>query len=319
MAIDFNADVLPLYVSKLEGDPAYDQEFADAVGGTYKDDETRGAIGQQIKINGVDTAAIGATPVLQDWLDRIQALPLHGTDFEAFMHTDGSDVTIVIASLTTGNLVIADGTAAGGLAATGLPAGTFVGGGDLQTGRADQENERRILTSLGVLVSHLRLIGSRTEARNLHFVLSRIATGVGSGGNVYEDRSSSVVGNIANPVFGTTDDIVIVIDNPGEGSTIETINVAVGGTGILSDLVSAINGAVTDSRDLVASIEGSKLKLYSENGRNLDVQATGTNDLATTTAGLEFAVAKSQREKVAEKVKADALDYFDTNARDLNL
>ncbi len=325
MSIDYNADVLPLYASKLEGDPSYNQEFANVVGGTYDPDEARGVDGEQLKVNTVDTAvmaSVSGTPVLQDWLDSVQALPLHGTDFEAAILND----TLVIVSLTSADLVIAAGTAPGGLTATGLTAGTFTGGGDLGTGRADQPNEQRLLTTLGVLVAHLRLLGSRAEARNLHFILSRIATGVGSGGFVYDDQSSSVSGNVMNPSFVVTDQITVEVVDPSIGTVVGTdFTTNPAGPGFdMDDLVATINVdaivAGVTTKDLTAINDGGKLKLVSARGHNIEIQqGTVGNDLAASKAGIEFGISRSKRAEVAEKVKSDALDYFDTNRRDLNL
>lgn len=318
MAIDYDASVLPLYAADLDSRPEYTQELPSVLGGTYAADEVRGAATEQLKVNGVDTVAmVPAAPVLQDWLDAIQALAAHGVDYVATIDNGA----IFIEALTATTLVIADGTAAGGIAATGLVAGSYpVLGGDLETGRADQVNEQRILTTLGVLVAHLRLLGDRDEARNLHFVLSRIATGVGSGGFVYRDASSEVTGNVRNAVYGTTDGILVVVTNPATDAVVETVDVAVGGTGLLSDLVTAINGAVGTAANLEASDVGGYLRLYSELGHNISVEiGASTDDLATNKSGLEYAVAQSDRARVADKVKEDALDYFDTNARDLNL
>ena len=315
MAIDYDGSILPLYASDLATETEYTQVLASVLGGTYDDDEVRGAVGEQLKVNGVDTAAAPANPVLQDWLDAVQALAAHGVDYEASIDNGA----LFIKALNTTSLVIADGTVGGGIAATGLVAGTFAAGGDLETGRADQVNEQRILTTLGVLVAHLRLLSDRDEARNLHFVLSRIATGVGSGGFVYDDLSSSVTGNVRNAAYGTTNGILIVVTDPATDTVIVTVDVQVGGTGLLSDLVAAIQGVSNDD-NLTAVDAGGYLKLVSALGHNIDVQigATG-DDLATTKSGLEFAVTQSKRAEVADKVKEEALDYFDTNARDLNL
>jgi len=217
-------------------------------------------------------------------------------------------------------LVIADGTVAGGIAATGLVAGTYpVLGGDLETGRADQVNEQRILTTLGVLVAHLRLLSDRDEARNLHFVLSRIATGVGSGGFIYRDASSSVTGNVKNPAYVAGDLMSITVTNPATDAAVYTLaDIAVLAPFDADAMVTAIN-ALSDDDDLRASNVGGFVRLVSANGNNIEM-VTGTNDLATNRTGLEFGlVAQSDRARVADKVKEDALDYFDTNARDLNL
>lgn len=317
MAIDYDTSVLPLYAADLASKEEYAQELPSVLGGTYAADEVRGAAGEQININGVDTAAmVPVAPVLQDWLDAIQALAAHGVDYVASIDNGA----IFIEAITATALVIADGTVTGGLAATGLAAGTYpVVGGDLETGRADQTNEERILTTLGVLVSHLRLLSDRDEARGLHFVLSRIATGVGSGGFIYDDLTSEVTGNVRNAAYGTTDDIEIEVYNPATGAVVTSAVVAVGGTGLLSDLVAAINGAFATA-DLEASDVGGHLRLVSANGHDVNVLTGGANNLAANKSGIEFGlVAQSKRAEVADKVKAEALDYFDTERRDLNL
>ena len=317
MAIDYDTSVLPLYAADLDSRPEYTQELPSVLGGTYAPDEVRGGVGEQLKVNGVDTAAMVPTsPVLQDWLDAIQALPLHGTDYVASIDNGA----IYIEALTATALVIADGTVAGGIAATGLVAGTYpVLGGDLETGRADQVNEQRILTTLGVLVAHLRLLSDRDEARNLHFVLSRIATGVGSGGFIYRDASSSVTGNVKNPAYVAGDLMSITVTNPATDAAVYTLaDIAVLAPFDADAMVTAIN-ALSDDDDLRASNVGGFVRLVSANGNNIEM-VTGTNDLATNRTGLEFGlVAQSDRARVADKVKEDALDYFDTNARDLNL
>jgi len=320
MAIDYDTSVLPLYAADLDSRPEYTQELPSVLGGTYAPDEVRGGVGEQLKVNGVDTAAMVPTsPVLQDWLDAIQALPLHGTDYVASIDNGA----IYIEALTATALVIADGTVAGGIAATGLVAGTYpVLGGDLETGRADQVNEQRILTTLGVLVAHLRLLSDRDEARNLHFVLSRIATGVGSGGFVYRDASSEVTGNVRNPAYIAGDLMSITVTNPATDTAVYTLaDIAVAGPFDVDAMVTAIQALTAGAGDpeLDAVNAGGYLQLVSANGNNIEI-VTGTNDRATNRSGLEFGlVAQSDRARVADKVKEDALDYFDTNARDLNL
>ena len=83
-------------------------------------------------------------------------------------------------------------------------------------------------------------------------------------------------------------------------------------------MVTAIN-ALSGDDDLTAVNVGGYVRLVSANGNNIEM-VTGTNDRATNKSGIEFGlVAQSDRARVADKVKAEALDYFDTERRDLNL
>lgn len=322
MAIDYNGDILPFYVSRLEGKDEYIQEEASTAGNSYPDDEVRGAVGEQISINGEVTAAAPASPVLQDWLDAIQALSKHTVEYDAAI-VDGAIVLVGIGGVS---LVVADGTTTGGLAATGLNAGTTVGGGDLGIARADQTNEQRLLTTLGVLVAHLRLLGSRAESRNLHFILSRIATGVGSGGFVYADTTVTVKGNVKNPTYTVGDEVNLQLVNEGEGTVVTApvdISVASASPFDLDKLVADINTASPGVSSLEATNDGGYLKLHSEDGLSINIVdytvVAGANNAATNGSGLEYGENRSKRNEVAEKVKEEALDYFDTNRRALNL
>ena len=338
MAIDYNAEVLPLY-AKLDADASYTQELATQSSRAYDEtDESIGAGNEQILINAVPITVTGTVPVsgdasLDDWLTAIQAaVGFTGLtpDMEAAILTqqDGGKVLVIVAvdkGVSTVDITTAAGTP-DGLPSLGMPVATVLSGGDLGLGRADQKNEQRILTTLGVLVAHLRLLGNRAESRNLHFVLSRIATGVGSGGFVYSDTTATVSGNVKNPTytFGAgADELHLTLINEGEGVentpaiAIDIVVSAADLDTLVSDITTAVG--VGNADQLTASNDGGHLKLHSEDGLTITVVSGGNNDAATNKSGLEYGATRSKRNEVAEKVKAEALDYFDTNRRALNL
>lgn len=330
MAIDYNADVLPLYNTKLEGSPEYVQELASVSTREFstRDADVVGLAAETAIINGVTVTVTGdlntnADSSLDAWLSDFNASALAADiDFNIVQENNGNFVIVMVA-IDDGSPVDIDITGGTGLSSLGLSIDLIKSGGDLQTGRADQMNEQRLLTTLGVLVSHLRVLGSRVESRALLHILSRISTGVGSGGFVYSDLSTSVCGNVRNPAFVVNDQINIKIVNPWTGA-INAFQTTPAGPGFdMDDLVAAINtdagNAGLSTNGLEAFNDGGRLKFVSEGGLNIEVQSGVGNDLAASKSGLEFGISRSKRVEVAEKVKADALDYFDTSRRALNL
>ncbi len=176
--------------------------------------------------------------------------------------------------------------------------------------------EQRILTTLEVVVSHMRLLEDRDEARLLHYVLSRAITGAGSGGFVYDDISSGVDGNVASPAFQATDDIRLQVVDPADGSDVlAATNVAAGGA-TLASLIGAINTASPGANDLAASDYKGRLRLVSANGYTIVVLAGGANDLATSTAGVELGEYKSKRTEVADRVRDEGVAFYETEQRE---
>ena len=149
-----------------------------------------------------------------------------------------------------------------------------------------------------------------------------VSTGAGSGGFVYDDLASEVTGNVRNPVYVATDEVNISLVNEATGAAPTYYSVAATGT-TLAQMVIDINGAGAAAADLIASDAGGYLKLESANGLTIGIveftPAGGANDIGTHKSGLDFGDNRSKRNEVAEKVKAEALDYFDTNRRELNL
>jgi len=109
----------------------------------------------------------------------------------------------------------------------------------------DEDSELRILSTIEAIRSHIELLNGRDEARLLHFCLSTMLEGFGSGGFIYGSTSDNVnavvEGNVVNPVFVNADDIQIAaLDGVTGGAGIATV--AAGGTG-LDDIIAAINGS----------------------------------------------------------------------------
>ena len=55
----------------------------------------------------------------------------------------------------------------------------------------DEDSENRILSTIEAIRSHMELLADRDEARLLHFCLSTMLEGVGSGGFVYGSTSDN--------------------------------------------------------------------------------------------------------------------------------
>ena len=114
----------------------------------------------------------------------------------------------------------------------------------------DEDSENRILSTIEAVRSHMEVLADRDEARLLHFCISTMLEGVGSGGFVYgatSDNELTVIeGNVRNPVFVATDDIEFAeIDGVSGGAVIGVV--AATGTD-LDTVVADINGAgLTDA------------------------------------------------------------------------
>ncbi len=194
----------------------------------------------------------------------------------------------------------------------------------VDAGLRNETSEQDILTTLAVVEAHIRLLRDRDEARLLHYALTRLITAAGSGGFIFEDLGVDVIGTKVNPTFAATDDIRIVYDLAGPTAT----NVAVGGTGQLSDLVSAINGTgVISGAGIVASIDRGRLKLAmddgslsgSENRRyapGFAISTGGANDEATRKAGIEKTTYRNALDVLADRVRDDSLDFYQNERRD---
>lgn len=189
--------------------------------------------------------------------------------------------------------------------------------------RANEDSERDILTTLAVVEAHIRLLRDRDEARILHYVLSRLITAAGSGGFVFEDLGIDVVASKPSPVFLPTDDIEI-LDEAGASLAV----VAVGGTGLLSDLVTALNGtgAVTGA-GIVASISRGRLQLTQDDGSltasenrrfgpGFGIGVGGANNEAARKAGIEKTAYLNRLGVLANRVRDDALSFFQTERRE---
>ncbi len=342
MAIDYNTDILQFYASRLETDPSYIQELATVTSRGYPDRDVTeiGLDGDNFQLNTgtVTGTGAGAGPTLDEWLVDIKASTdvLNNNLDASIVKQDNGEFIIVIeaADLTIPvDITTVEGTDPDkGLKALGIPEGTVKSGGELGLGRADQKKEQRLLTTLGVLISHLRLMKSRSEARNLHFILSRIATGVGSGGFVYDDQSSSVRGNVRNPNYKVNDSMLIKLVHEAEGVVKNTFDFEMPSVTNydLDDLVTLINNEVSAASATTDNLEAFNdrgyLKLVSLDGYTISIQqgaatsgTAGQADDLTTKSGLEFEDNRSKRNEVAEKVKEEALDYFDTNRRSLSI
>jgi hypothetical protein len=122
------------------------------------------------------------------------------------------------------------------------PYATFIADNPLLT---DEDSETRILSTIEAVRSHIELLNGRDEARLLHFCLSTMLEGFGSGGFIYgstSDNENAVVeGNVVNPVFAGADDIEFATLDGVTGVLLVSGVVAAGGTG-LDDIIAAING-----------------------------------------------------------------------------
>ena len=199
--------------------------------------------------------------------------------------------------------------------------------GRVDADRRDEVSEQDILTTLAVVEAHIRLLRDRDEARLLHYALSRLITGAGSGGFVFEDLAVEVVGSVVNPVFTIGDDIEVV---DAAGANIVTA-VATGTTlaQVVIDLNAAAAGALGVA-GIVASARGGRLVLTQDDGSltasanrrygpGFGIGTAGANNNVTRLAGLEYGQYKNVLDELADKVRDDALDHFNREAREATL
>ncbi len=109
----------------------------------------------------------------------------------------------------------------------------------------DEDSENRILSTIEAIRSHMELLADRDEARLLHFCLSTMLEGVGSGGFVYGSTSDNeltvVEGNVPNPSFVAADDIEIAEIDGVSGGLVIGVVAATGGD--LASFIADFNGA----------------------------------------------------------------------------
>ena len=110
----------------------------------------------------------------------------------------------------------------------------------------DEDSETRILSTIEAIRSHIELLNGRDEARLLHFCLSTMLEGFGSGGFIYGSTSDNInavaEGNIVNPVFLGADDIEFATVDGVTGVLEVGAVVSLGGGTTLDELITAING-----------------------------------------------------------------------------
>lgn len=197
--------------------------------------------------------------------------------------------------------------------------------GKVDADKRDETSEQDVLTTLAVVEAHLRLLRDRDEARLLHYALSRLITAAGSGGFVFEDLAVVVSGNKANPVFTIGDDIEI-LDEDGAALAVVTAT----GTD-LATVIADINGTLAiSSADIVASAVGGKLVLTRDDGSlaasadrryglPFGIGTGGVNNNIARLAGLEYGQYKNVLDTAVDRVRDDALDFFQAEAREVAL
>lgn len=137
----------------------------------------------------------------------------------------------------------------------------------------DEVSENRILSTIEAIRSHMEVLADRDEARILHFCVSTMLEGVGSGGFIYGSTSSnseaSVEGNMPNPTFVIGDDIEIAEVDGVNGAAVIGL---VAATGIdLATVIADINGAA-----LVDAAGGTITASRTQDGRLRITQSVGT-------------------------------------------
>jgi hypothetical protein len=124
------------------------------------------------------------------------------------------------------------------------PYATFVADNPLLT---DEDSEQRILSTIEAVRSHIELLDGRDEARLLHFCLSTMLEGFGSGGFIYGSTSDNVnavaEGNVVNPVFAAGDVDVAELDGVTTGVGVAGLSSLAFGGGDLDAFIAAFNGA----------------------------------------------------------------------------
>ena len=218
---------------------------------------------------------------------------------------------------------------------------TLGGGGTIicpdckvETARVDHVSEQDILTTMAVVEAHIRLLRDRDEARVLHYALSRLLKGIGSGGFVFEDLGIDVVASKPNPVFAPTDEIEVL---DAAGSPVIAA-FAVGGTGTLADLVNTFNttgAAALPAAGITASINRGRLQISMDDGSlassppppavgrrfapGFGIGTGGANTNVARIAGLEFGQYKNRLDVLADRLRDDALDFFQKERREDDL
>ena len=120
----------------------------------------------------------------------------------------------------------------------------------------DEDTEVRILSTIEAIRSHMEILEDRDEARLLHFALSTMLEGFGSGGFIYggtsENATTIVEGNIPNPVFAGGEELEIAeLDGVSGGASIAA-SIFAAPAGDLVTWVAAFNAAtVTDASGAV--------------------------------------------------------------------
>ena len=165
---------------------------------------------------------------------------------------------------------------------------------------ADEPSENRILSTIEAIRSHMEVLADRDEARLLHFCLSTMLEGIGSGGFVYGATSGNedavVEGNVPNPTYAGGEIILIhELDGVSVGAAIGTVTAAAGG---LDTFIGTFNtAALTDAAGgliLASRTPDGRLRITQGVGTAPATRASGfvitrgvaANDDAVTVSGI---------------------------------
>lgn len=200
----------------------------------------------------------------------------------------------------------------------------------VETARADHVSEQDILTTMAVVEAHIRLLRDRDEARVLHYTLARLLKGIGSGGFIFEDLGIDVVGSTPNPVFAAGD-VIEVVDAVGANIVTVTLstapfnvqncaadmNAAAAGALGVAGIVASVNG----NRQLVLTMDDGSLAA-SENrrfGPGFGIGTAGANTNVARSAGLELVQYRNRLDVLADRLRDDALAFFQNERREDDL
>ena len=176
-------------------------------------------------------------------------------------------------------------------------------------------SEERILSTIELMRSHIELLSSREEARDLHYAITRFLEGI-DGINYNTISAPGFSGNVVNPIFPANASFDLTIHPYNSSPETNSITSTSGGDlntviGELNTELESINSPIevyktVDNRIAFRTIEKNTFVSYTIE--------EGSGGLLTT-AGIVPGKYFSTPKKVAEDKRDNAMNYFVTSKK----
>lgn len=227
MTIRYNNDIYPLFPSKVLTDSTYRSDRAYVVGSRVfmnPAQQVANDLTDEIVINGTSVPfAVGVS--LNDLITQININPiLTLLEIKASPMPVEDGVVFLLERTTPGDISITEGLieAEPILIKLGVTPGIYDSGGIVPFEFTDEQDEQNVLTSLEILISHLRKLNNTKEAKLFVFSLSKMVNSFKISAFLEHDLNEKieVIGNRTNPVIIPGDNFRVTVGGIQRTATI---------------------------------------------------------------------------------------------------